>query len=287
MHATRRRVGLVDQSEVSLESFEHFGVRTEQCLVTGEQRFECRLPPREFELDAHLRLGHVSVGQVANQRVETQVRQLRQHGGALVQVDQHFALGREARQSVNQVANRSGLELTVGTRNTQWHIQLGQVGLHANEQLGDIVDAGRYVRNRAGFGVSLPERALLLNLGERLVDVRDRNARSHVFVGELAQTATGRARHIIALRRGGLDELSDRSVKHGRLESVECRAHVAEQAHEQFKFGDGFVAAQAGLSDEVVRRLEQSRQCDVVQALGELVGRLRLIRGCKACAIPG
>ena len=211
----------VNQTEVSLEPVEHFGVRPEQGFVAGQQCFERGLPPGQLELDLHLLFRHMPVRQVTQQRVQAEVGELGQHRGAFVQIDEHFALGRQARERVHELANGSCGKLAVGVCHSERHIEQCQVGGHGLIETSYLGNAGGHRRNCAGFRVALPERALLLNAHQRLVDIGNRDSGPHVLIGEFAQSAPVSTRHVVGPRRGGLNEFGNRPVKDCRLEPVQ------------------------------------------------------------------
>lgn len=85
----RGRVRFVDEPEVGLEPVDDLGVGAEERLVGREGVLERRLPPGEFKLGRDLLGGHVSVGQVGQQRREALFAQLGDERRALLQVVHH------------------------------------------------------------------------------------------------------------------------------------------------------------------------------------------------------
>ena len=285
----RRRVRFVDQPEVRLEPVEHAGVGVEQCAVAREQRLEHRLPPGELEFGAHLALRHVPLRQVGEQRVEVAVAQRGEQRGALLQVGEHFGVGREPRHLRGQLGDREHRQRVRRADAAQRDVEPGEVFGDALVGDHDIRDPHRDLGNHAGRSETLPQDALLLDAAQALVEVGDVNAGAHVFEGQLAQATPVRAGHvgrIAPVRRGG-DQFGERAVVDGRLELVERLAHVEEQSQVDAEFGDRLEGAHPRLPDQRVRAVEQARKLRAVQLLGELVRSVAFGCGHERGAVPG
>ena len=141
-------------------------------------------------------------------------------------------------------------------------VERREVGRHRAVGDVDVVDAHRHAGDRPRLGVSLPQRALLLDAAERGVQVGDVHAGAHVLEHEAAQPAAVGARHAgrVPPRGGRGDELAERPVEHGGQEPVERLADVEEEPEEHPELGDGLEGTQPRLRDQGPASLEEPGQ---------------------------
>ncbi len=102
---------VVDEAEVRLDAVEHVGVRPEQGPVGLEHRLEGGLPPGELELGGDVRVRHVAVRQVGDERLELQVAEGLHELGALLQVVQDVGLLGEPRDRRDELVDRQVRQL--------------------------------------------------------------------------------------------------------------------------------------------------------------------------------
>ena len=208
---------------------------------------------------------------------------------ALLQVVQHVGVGGEAVEQLAEQLQRQRRELRlarVATERTVERLEVLRDLLPGDLHVGD---ADRHLGGDAGDDEALPEDALLLDAGERLVQVADVHAGAHVLLRELAQAAAVDARHLrgVAARGGRDDELAQRAVEDGGLELVEGVAQLGEQVQVDAELRDRGERPHPGRADELLGAHEQSRQLLGVQALRELVGARGVLAAREARAVPG
>src|SRR5690606_26259474 len=97
-----RRVRLVDEAEVPLESIDHCGVRAEQRAVILQNTLEERLPPGELQLVGDLIIGDVAHRELRQKWFEAEGCQLVADRCALDEVVEHVGLRGETGERTNE-----------------------------------------------------------------------------------------------------------------------------------------------------------------------------------------
>ncbi|MEQ1737757.1 MAG: hypothetical protein ABL886_15290, partial [Rhodoglobus sp.] len=117
-----------------------------------------------------------------------------------------------------------------------------------------IADARGHLGRHALGDEALPQDPLILDGGERLVQIPYVHAGPHVFARELLEAAAVRRGHlgVFAPRRGGHDELAQRAVEHRGQEPVERVPDIGEQPQVDAELSDGLEGPHPGRADELL-----------------------------------
>src|SRR5690606_15878120 len=111
-------------------------------------------------------------------------------------------------------------------------IQFCQLCRHPLPRVVNVRESERHLGRNAGIDETLPLRTLLLDIQQRLVHLTDVHAGSHILFGESSQSTAVRSGHSWSIPTGSvrLDELTERTLEHGRAETIERIANAFQQA---------------------------------------------------------
>ena len=281
------RVRLIDHAEIRFETIQDSCVGAQKCLFTVEHGLEHRLPPREFKLLGHPLGGNVSHRQVFEQRLKVEFAQAIDDRHAFLEVGQHLGIGCERTDRIGEFGNRQGVEGRRSSGRLKGGIEQHHVFHHPLIRGTQITHPDGHFGQGAGNGVPLPHHALLLNAHERRVHVGNAGSGTNKLGGKFAQVLACRRWHVMPTSTGGRrNHVVERTVENVGHKGVKRVSDVDEKANVQAEFDEVLKRAHARLAHHLVGALEQARQVDGVDALGQIVARLRFRVVREGDAVP-